>query len=239
MRVLAIAHGLNKLTGKGPTPGCGIGQFKGEPLGNGRVIGGRTGIGPGGQGLAQGKRGGAALLQGCDHLLQVGMLGADRHIAVVLGRRADHGWPANVDILDAGCKIAARRHGLLKRIKGHINDIDGANTVLGHGLGVMFGVADAQQAPMDHRVQGLDPTVHHLRETRQVGHVLDSQACRRDGRLGAAGGNQLHPHPRKRPGGLHQSGLVGHRQKGADRFDGVGGGGEVGGGGHGGLLAGR
>ena len=171
---------------------------------------------------------------------------------MVLGGRADHGRPADVDILDAGREVAAAGHGLLEGIEVHIDDIDGADAVLGHGLGVVGGVANPQQAPMDHRVQGLDPAVHHLREAGEVGHVLHRQARRSDRRLGAAGGDQLHPHLRQRPGGLHQAGLVGHRQEGADGFHGVGGRREVGGGGrilrgcgsrggggHGGLLAGK
>jgi hypothetical protein len=64
----------------------------------------------------------------------------------------------------------------LERVEVHVQQVDAADAVRGHGLGVGRSVAHAQQAAMHQRVQRLDPAVHHLRETGELGHVLHRQA---------------------------------------------------------------
>ena len=236
MGVLAIAHGLSELAGEGTAARGFLTQLLGEPGGDRRIIGRRPSIGPRRQLLAQRKAGAAVRLQFGQHFFEVGNLGTDRHIAVVLGRRADHGRTADVDVLDAVLERTALRDRGLERIKVHIDDIDGADAVVGHGLGVFGRVAHAQQAAVDDGMQRLHAPVHHFREVGQVGDILHRQACPSDRRAGAARGDQLNTMLGEQLGGLDQAGLVGDRDQRALGRDQVGCGREIGGGGHGSLL---
>ncbi len=234
VRVLAVAHHLAQLAGDGLAGREVLAELPGEPGGDRRVIGRRAGIGAGRELLAQGQ-GRPAGLQGLQHLGQVRRIGADGDIAMVLGRRADHGRTADVDVLDALGVAAALRDSLFERIEVHIEDIDAADAVVGHGSRMFGGVAHAKQAAVDNRMQGLDPAVHHLGKLGQVRDVLDRDARRRDGRLGAAGRDQLDARLVQHLGRLDEARLVGDRQQGALGGDEIRGGRIVGGGGHGGL----
>ena len=214
VRVLAIAKGLGQAARQGPPPGCGLAQLAREPGRNRRIVGRRAGVGPGRQGLAQDQARGSLRRQLGQDLLQVLQFGADRHIAMVLGRRADHRGTADVDVLDGAGEVAPAGHRLLEGVEVDVDEVDPANPVLGHGGGVGRGVAHAQEAAVHHRVQGLDPAVHHLRKAGQVRDVLHGQPCSGDARPGAARRHQLHAPFGQGPGGLDQPRLVGHRDQG-------------------------
>ena len=233
VRVLSVAQGLGQRTGDRLAGGSFVADLTGEPARDGGVIGGGAGEGAGGQTLAQLQRGGAIGLQGFQNLIDRILVDADGHIAVVLRGRADHGRSADVDVLDGGFKTAARGHGGLERIEVDPGDIDAADAVFGHGCGVGWLVPHAQQAAVHHRVQGLDPAVHHFREAGQIGHILHRQAEPGDGGAGAAGRDQLDAEIVQGAGGLFQTGLVAQRNQGALRRHAVGRGGKVGSGGHG------
>jgi hypothetical protein len=155
---------------------------------------------------------------------------------VVLGRRADHRRPADVDVLDAGGEVRARGGGLLEGAEVHVQQVDAADPVRRHRLPVLGGVAHAEQAAVHRRVQGLDPPVHHLREAGEVGNVLHRQAGVGDRLARPAGGDEFDAQGGEGLGGLHEAGLVGDRDERAFHGDAVGGGREIGGGGHGILL---
>jgi hypothetical protein len=215
MRVLAIAHGLLELAGDGLAPRPRLPRLAGEPGGDGRVIGRGAGVGAGGEPPAQVQRRRAMRLQRRQHLGHVLRPGADRYIAMVLGRRADHRRPADVDVLDAGLEARATGHRRLERIEVHVQQVDRADAVLAHGRRVAGRVAHPQEAAVHHRVQGLHPAVHHLRKAGEVGDILHRQAGGGDGRAGAAGGDQFYAQFGQRLGGLDQAGLVGHGDQGA------------------------
>ena len=82
-----------------------------------------------------------------------------RNIMMVLGSSADHGRPADVDILDAFIMGTASGHGLLERIEVHHQQIDRADAV-GQHRGLMLGVGThSQQAAMHGGVQGDPPSI--------------------------------------------------------------------------------
>ena len=234
VRVLAVAQGLGEGAADRLARRGGVPDLTGEPAGDGGVIGGGAGEGAGGEAFAQVQGGGAVGLEGVDHLVQPGLVDADGDIAVVLGGRADHGRAADVDVLDRRLEAAARRHSGLERIEVDPGDIDAADVVFGHGGGVGGFVTHAEQAAVHHRVQGLDPAVHHLGEAGQVGDVLHRQAEAGDGGAGAAGRDQFDAELVQGAGRVLQPGLIAQRDQRALRRHAVGRGGKVGSGGHGG-----
>ena len=173
------------------------------------------GIGGGGQALPERKAGGAGVGVefGDQRLILVGR-GQDGDERMVLGRRADHGRAADVDVLDDLVAGAAAGHGLGEGVEVDDGEVDGADAVRGHG-GLVFGIVPhAEQPAMDDGVQGLDPAIQHLRAAGQLRHVLDLVAHGPQRRGGAAGGDQLHAMADKRRRQRVQPGLVRYRQEG-------------------------
>jgi hypothetical protein len=110
---------------------------------------------------------------------------------MVLCGRAHHRGAANVDIFDNFVAVCAAGDGRLKRIEIDDHQIDCADAMLLH-RGCMFRiVANAEEAAVHLRMQGLDAAVHHLWKTGEVGdiaHVMPELA-QFDGR--AAGRHQF------------------------------------------------
>ncbi len=191
-----------------------------------------------GQRLAQGQVGAARPSARRDHLGQVGRLGADADIAVVLGRRADHRRAADVDVLDAGV-VSRRRRPPSPRTGRGSRTADRCRRCRGRPWPWRGRArrAPPSRPPWTIGCRVLHPAVHHLGEAGQVGDVLDRQAGRGDRRLGAAGGDQLDAQLVQGAGRLDQAGLVGDRDQRAWRTLGlVGGGGKSGAAGMTGLL---
>ena len=132
-----------------------------------------------------------------------------RHIGIVLGRRAQHGRSADIDVLDGILQAAALPgHRGLERVEVDDHHIDILYAMFQH-LGHMLRVgAHAQQAPVHFGVQGLDPAVQHLGETGEFRDVLDGQAGLAQQFCGAAGGEDLHAVTRQRFGKFNNSALV-------------------------------
>jgi hypothetical protein len=108
----------------------------------------------------------------CQHLVDIAAIGADRDEGAVLGRRAQHGRPADVDVLDTGLEVRAGGDRRLERVEVHVDQVDRADAV---GLGVFHMgrvVAQVEQAAMHRRVQRLHAAVHHFRKARQVSDVF-------------------------------------------------------------------
>jgi hypothetical protein len=105
----------------------------------------------------------------------------DEHgdIGMVLGGRADHGLPADIDILDARGKIRAARGRVLERIEVDDHHIDRTYPVRLQGFSVRGIAANREQPAVHRRMQGLDAAVHHLGEAGQLGNVDDCEprAC--------------------------------------------------------------
>jgi hypothetical protein len=123
----------------------------------------------------------AGVVAGVDH---------DGHVFVVLGCRTDHGRAADVDVLDGGRQVAARLvDGGFERVEVDRNQVDRLDAVLVHD-GVVD-TATAEDAAVDFRVQGLDPTVHHFGEAGVVGHFHCGNAVVLQQLERAAGGEDL------------------------------------------------
>ena len=157
--------------------------------------------------------------------VELAQFGEDRVIALradhgrdeveVLGRRANHRWAADVDVLDhLVVGDAAAGGGPLERVQVHAHEIDELDIVVLGRVHVLGVVAHRQQAAVQLRVQRLDPAVHDLREAGQVGDLahLDpgvGQLARR-----ASGRDDLDPELNQAPGELDEPGLVGDRKQG-------------------------
>ena len=94
---------------------------------------------------------------------------------VVLGGGADHGRPADVDILDAVGERGALRHRRLERIEVDHQQIDRRDAMLLCGRVVLGVAANRQQATVHLGVQCLEAAVHHLGKAGVLRHVLDGK----------------------------------------------------------------
>jgi hypothetical protein len=133
---------------------------------------------------------------------------------VVLGRGAQQGRAADVDVLDGRGQIASRiGDRLLEGIEIHDHQVDRLDLVLAHDP--VVDTAPPQDAPVDARVQRLDPTVHHLREPGVVRDLGDGDALFGQESGGPAGGEDLDTFGGQVAGEGGQTGLVGHADEGA------------------------
>ena len=120
--------------------------------------------------------------------------GIDDHAdpRLVLGGRADHRRPADVDLLD---RLGQARLGLrdrrLERIQIHRDQIDRRDAVGFDVALVARVVAAREQAAVHARVQRLHPAAQHLRAPGELRDVDDGQARRAQRLGGAARGDQL------------------------------------------------
>ncbi len=110
---------------------------------------------------------------------------------MVLGRRADHGGSADVDVLDAGVEVCAPRHCCFERIEADDEEIDRLDAVRAHCGIVMLIVPQGQQAAVHFGMQGLHSTVHHLRKAGQLGNVAHAEPSLGQRLASAAGRDQL------------------------------------------------
>ena len=238
VRVLAVAQGLLllDLQGQGAGPfvagrhgfllGLGVDQA-GQVGGDGAVVGGGVGVDLGGQRQAQAVGGVAALVHFGQHARVVD--GVDHHGhaagfgAVVLGRRAQHGRAADVDVFDGVGEGAVRLgHGFAERIQVDHQHVDTVDARRLDGVHVLGAVAARQQAAMDLRVQRLDAAIENFGRTRVGRHFGDGQAGVGQQLGGAAGGQQAHAARGQGAGKFNDAGLVGHRKQGGFDFHGEG-----------------
>ncbi|MNM83567.1 hypothetical protein D3C81_956300 [compost metagenome] len=153
------------------------------------------------------------------HLVQhhgvVGRVHDHGHVAVVLGRRANHGRAADVDVLDGVRQRAVvLGHGLLERVQVHHQQVDGGDLVLGQRGHVLGQVAAGQDATVHLRVQRLHAAVQHFRKAGVVGHLRHGQAGVGQQLGGAAGGKQHHAERVQVAREIDDAGLVGNGEKG-------------------------
>src|SRR5690606_35519426 len=86
---------------------------------------------------------------------------------VVLRRCAQHGRPADIDVLDGVGEAAIRLcDGFAEGVKVDHQQIDAVDALLIQGLHVGLAVAACQQASVYLRVQGFDAPIKDLRGTR-------------------------------------------------------------------------
>jgi hypothetical protein len=103
------------------------------------------------------------------HARVVGRIGDHGHEGVVLGRRAQHGGAADIDVLDGVLKRDAGFATVASNgIEVHAHQVDGRQPVLFHDRLVLRVAAQVEQARVHLWVQGLDPPVQHLREAGEL-----------------------------------------------------------------------
>mmetsp|Transcript_8361 Transcript_8361/g.19738 ORF Transcript_8361/g.19738 Transcript_8361/m.19738 type:complete len:546 (-) Transcript_8361:147-1784(-) len=176
VRVAAILEGHLKLE-RDRLLRRGLGDLARHPSAHRRVVGGSEGVGGSCHVLSEGKSSAAGVVR---HLLgELRILrwtGEDSHCRVVLRGGPDHRWTSDVDVLDAGGKIAALGHCLLEGVQVDHYEVDLADSVLLH-LALVSGVAAGrQEASVNLRVQRLHSSIKDLRGASVVSHILDSAA---------------------------------------------------------------
>jgi len=174
VRVLAIAQRLVQLAAKANPVRSGLVQLARIPTGNRCVIRRRPRIGLGCELAAGAAADPAARARHLgQHRIQVTTIRTDRNEVAILGRGAQHGRTANIDILDTVLKSRARRHGRFERVEVDINEIDRLDTVFFCVSLVAVIVAQIKQAAMHGRVQRLHPPIHHFRIAGEISDVFD------------------------------------------------------------------
>ena len=210
VRVLAVPH----LGGPAEVQGQRLGQRGGQLVaaafqvgGDGRVVLAGVPVRLGGQPLPVG--GAHVVLK--RHRVVCGVH-EDQHARVVLRRRADHGRPADIDVLDGLVERRAARHRLPERVKVHAHQIDGADPVRVQ-LPQVTGFTPRQDPAVHGRVQRLHAAVQHLREARHVTHLPRRDARRDDAGVRAAGTQDLPAARLELPRELHHARLVTDREQ--------------------------
>ena len=208
MRVFAVTQALRQSAGKAAAARGAV-DLGGHPCADGSVIGRSAPVSRLCQTLPQGIGGLTVVgLKLGQHNVVIFDVDHDVHKPVVLGRRADHRRAADVDVLDDFIIGRALGDGFLERVEVDHHQINRTDVVGVHRRAVVGIVTQGQQTAVHHRVQRLDPPVHHLGIAGDIRHVLDLQTSRTQRRRGAAGAQQFDP-PRGQ--GLtewHEAGLV-------------------------------
>ena len=136
-----------------------------------------------------------------------------RNILVVLGGGADHRRAADIDVLDAGGKIAAAGNGFFEGIKVYDHNIDGEDFVRPHGFDMLGIAAPCQKSAVHRRMQRLDAAVHHFRKAGELAHIEHFQSGLAEDLARAAGRNQLNAEPGECMREIHDAGFVRNRNQ--------------------------
>ena len=224
MRVLAVAQRLDEMAADGTVGRSGLCELIREPVGDRGVVGAGAGVGLGCELAAQRQRGRTVMLRELgQHDGVVAWFDHHSDVVVILGRRADHGGAADVDILDAGFEIGIARDRGLERVEIDHEEIDRPNAVCAHRGGVIVIVADGEQPAMHLGMQRLDPAVHHFGKAGEIGDVEHGQAGVRQCLARTAGRDQLDSTLGQRSREVHEAGLVGNgKQRAGDAAEMIG-----------------
>ena len=190
-----------------------LSKLSSEPRGDGRIVGGGKGEGPGGETLAQGKGGATLLLHNLLHLLVLVGAGDDGGEGVVLGSRTEHGGTANVNVLNALLELGTLGNGGLKGVEVEDGHVDLADAMLLHLLLVLGVATDAEKAAMDLGVERLDASVEALGRSSVIRNINDGKTSLTELLGGAAGREQLHVLGGEEGGKLDDASLIRHRDE--------------------------
>ena len=132
------------------------------------------------------------------------------HRREVLGRCPEHRRPSDVDVLEGVVQRYIRfADGLDEGIQVDRDKVDGLDPVLLQFGHLVLGFPARQQAPVDDRVQRLDPAIEDFRRTRDLGHLAHVQSPFLSERpVGAAGADQVVASLSQPAPELHHAGLV-------------------------------
>ena len=139
----------------------------------------------------------------------------DRHVLKILGRRADHRRPADINVFDQFFKVhAGLGRGLLKRVKIDDHHVDRLDAVLGHGGAVRGVFAAMQNSAVDFGMQRLHPPIEHFGKAGELGNVFHLNPASRSSL--AVPPVEISSTPmRQLAGKVGQSGLIGDAENGA------------------------
>ena len=110
---------------------------------------------------------------------------------VIFGRRANHGRPANVDILDGFGFRNVPGYDFFKGVQIRYDKFDGGNGKRLQGFHVLAVVAAGEQAAMHGGMQRFDAPVQYFGISRAFGHIDNGQTGFPQGARGAARRNQF------------------------------------------------
>ena len=179
------------------------------------------GEGLGGQAAAVGQGEAAFPHGGRDVVVPVGA-GDHGDGGVVLGGGAHHGGATDVDLLDTGVEGGAGGDGVGEGVEVDDDEVDGRHAQGAQLVEVVGLAAVGEDAGVDGRVEGLDPTLEALGEAGDLFHRGDGQARGGDGGGGGAGGHDLDAGVGQGAGERDEAGLVVDGDEGAAHGDAVG-----------------
>ena len=222
VRIFAIAQRLRQRGGDGQHLRQGVfigGKFLLQMCGNRGIVGGRTGIDLGGQLAAHFQGGIASLGDQSGHLGIIRRIHNDRDTVMILGRAAQHGRTADVDVLNRIMQAhVGLGHGGFEGIEIHHHQVNRRNAVRFHRALVRGVATNVEQAAVDKGMQRLHAAVEHLRKAGVIADVLDRQPGLPEGLGGAAGGDQFHPVGGQYLGKGDEAGFIGNREQSALDF---------------------
>ena len=133
---------------------------------------------------------------------------------MILCRTAQHGRPANINILNGVLQSDIRfSHGFLKRIKIYHHQIDRLNAVLSAGGFVLRIAAQVQQSAVHFRMQRLHTAIHHLRKAGVIADIHHLQTRFAHHTRGTAGAEDFHAGRRQCLCKRYKAGLVRYRDE--------------------------
>jgi len=171
---------------------------------------------PLGEGEASGR-------DGVDHLAVARRMDDDGDARVVLRRGADHGRPADVDLLDALLRPGAGRDRRGEGVEVDHHEVERRDVQIGQLRHVLGLATVGEDAGVDPRVEGLDAPVEALGEAGDLLDGCDRNAGGGDRGSGGTRGDDLYPGGVQRRRQVHEPGLVVDREQGAAHRDPVGG----------------
>ncbi len=128
-----------------------------------------------------------------DDLAIASRAGDHGHAFEVLRSRADHGRPADIDVLDDLFLGNSAAPGyFLERVEAHDHHVDGLDALLLQSQHVLVVLAVGQQTGMDVRVQRLHPAAEDLGETGDVANAGNGNVLVHEEFGGATRGDYLH-----------------------------------------------
>jgi len=140
----------------------------------------------------------------------------DSYVVEILGGGTNHGWSADVDVLDQFFEGHSRlSRGFFEGVEIYDHHVDGGDAVLGDSRYVFGIFAAVQDAAVNLRVQGLDAAVEHLGESGKVGDIFYCDAGVTQEFGGTSGGDEFDAESGERAGEIHESGFVGDTENGA------------------------
>ncbi len=158
------------------------------------------------------------LAQGGEHGRVVRRVDEDDDVGEVLGRRAQEGGAADIDVLQGVLEgDPGLGHGLDEGVEVDGDEVDGRDALSLQLLAVGGEVAAGEDAGVDGGVEGLDAAVEDLGEAGEVGDGLSGDAGGVEGVVGAAGAVDLDAEVGEATGEVDESGLVGDAENSLHR----------------------